>query len=159
MTRQEPYLHCDGLDHLRLISYDLEGLTGPDRHMDERIVRAVLPCLREAAPHCPGDQPIFWDEPLRKQPVPRVTELIDAVLRIVELYDERQDVGRRPVLGSDFVAQAASCLSASGARGQPLGPRLARILCHNLVELLLARGLDQKTAGLGRQSSSEAAHV
>jgi len=56
---------------------------GPDRELDEAICLGVFPDLRPAAPHCVGDDPIFWDEPFYKKRPPKLTASIDAAVALV----------------------------------------------------------------------------
>jgi hypothetical protein len=56
---------------------------GPSRGLDIAIAQAVWPQLSRYAPYCVGDEPIFWEEPFRKQPCPEFTSSLDAALRLV----------------------------------------------------------------------------
>lgn len=61
----------------------LEQATGPDRELDVEIVFALYPDIGAYQPHCRGEEPIFWNEPYRKQPCPEFTKSIDAALTLV----------------------------------------------------------------------------
>lgn len=60
-----------------------EKAEGPIRELDVAIAQAVWPQLTHYAPHCRGEEPIFWDDPFRKQPCPHFTASLDAALTLV----------------------------------------------------------------------------
>lgn len=61
----------------------VEKAEGPVRELDVAIAQAVWPQLTHYAPHCRGEEPIFWDDPFRKQPCPYFTASIDLALTLV----------------------------------------------------------------------------
>lgn len=66
----------------------LEGLTAPDREVDALIMGACFEWAKPEppylAPHCVGDQPIYWHapEPYYKRPVPELTASLDATVAL-----------------------------------------------------------------------------
>ena len=57
----------------------VEAGSGSDRQLDVQIIQALHPSIGEYAPHCPGDDPIFWHEPFCKEPCPHLTSSLDAI--------------------------------------------------------------------------------
>jgi len=56
-------------------------IVGPgSRELDAEIVMFCYPDIGAPAPHCAGDEPIFWHEPYRKKPVPKLTTSLDAAV-------------------------------------------------------------------------------
>lgn len=53
---------------------------GLDRALDTDICTHLFPEAGPCEPHCPGDEPIFWHDPLHKKPPPRLTLRVDSVL-------------------------------------------------------------------------------
>lgn len=68
----------------------LQGLTAPDREVDALIMGACFEWAKPEppylAPHCVGDQPIYWHapEPYYKRPAPELTASLDAVVALCE---------------------------------------------------------------------------
>lgn len=69
----------------------LKELKEPSREVDEAIIAICFPAWGKAeppyyAPHCVGDEPIYWHAPdwLYKQPCPKLTASIDAAVALVE---------------------------------------------------------------------------
>lgn len=68
----------------------LEGLTAPDREVDALIMGACFEWAKPEppylAPHCVGDQPIYWHapEPYYKRPAPELTASLDAAIALCE---------------------------------------------------------------------------
>ena len=56
---------------------------GPSRELDVAIARSAWPQPTRYAPHCVGEESIFWGDPFYKQPCPEFTESFDAALRLV----------------------------------------------------------------------------
>lgn len=56
---------------------------GPDRDIDVAIVMALYPDIGPYQPHCAGDEPIFWNDPYRKQRCPKFTESLDAAVTLI----------------------------------------------------------------------------
>lgn len=61
----------------------VEGLGGPCRETDVLIVQALYPDIGPCEPHCAGDTPIFWNDPLYKKPCPLLTASLDAVVALI----------------------------------------------------------------------------
>jgi hypothetical protein len=61
----------------------VEKCEKPDREIDVAIVQAIFPDIGQYAPHCPGDDPIFWHDPYYKRECPCLTSSIDAVVELM----------------------------------------------------------------------------
>lgn len=61
----------------------IEASSNPDRGIDVAIVRALHPDIGRYAPHCKGEEAIFWEDPYRKQPAPMFTSSIDDAIKLV----------------------------------------------------------------------------
>ena len=76
----------------------VQKATGPDREIDVAIMAACFEWAKAEppyyAPHCVGDEPIYWHAPswLRKRPCPELTGSIDAALALVERVLPGNDV-------------------------------------------------------------------
>lgn len=62
----------------------VEALSGPCRETDVLIIQALHTDIGPCEPHCAGETPIFWNDPLYKKPCPPLTTSVDAVLALIE---------------------------------------------------------------------------
>ena len=69
---------------LTALAERVEGLAGACRETDVLIVQALYPDIGPCEPHCAGDTPIFWNDPLYKKPCPPLTASLDAVVALIE---------------------------------------------------------------------------
>jgi hypothetical protein len=65
------------------IAKKCEHADGPSRDLDVSIAYALHPDIGNYQPHCPGEEPIFWNDPYRKQPCPKFTASFDAAASLI----------------------------------------------------------------------------
>lgn len=61
----------------------VEKASGQDRELDVAIILTLFPDAGPYQPYCKGDEPIFFNEPYRKQECPKLTSSIDAALTLL----------------------------------------------------------------------------
>jgi len=68
---------------LEQLALKCETATTSSRELDVEIAQAVWPQLDRYAPHCKGEEPIFWEDPFRKRQCPEFTKSLDAAMTLI----------------------------------------------------------------------------
>lgn len=109
-------------EELEALAVRCEQASGADRELDKLVVQAAYPEIGEPAPHCVGDEPIFWRDPYYKRCVPKLTASTDAILALIA----EKLPGWRYRVGLDDGAHRAAVFEAGAGRS------LSRsIILHN----------------------------
>ena len=129
---------------LSALAEKVEGLPGPCRETDVLIVQALYPDIGPCEPHCAGDTPIFWNDPLYKKPCPTLTVSLDAVVALIEkeLPEWHWRVqGGNPDTGATVMSGRPVALLLRGREGLPFCFTKISADCATPVLALLAAAL------------------
>lgn len=110
---------------------------GPNRDLDVSIVYALHPDIGNYQPHCQGDEPIFWQDPYRKQRCPKFTASMDAA---ETLFPDNTEVIQYWILGKKPSVNARHGDTHVTANGNTK----ALALCAAALELRVSLALTSK---------------
>ena len=100
----------------------VQNATGPDRDVDVAIMATCFDWAKAEppyyAPHCVGDEPIYWHAPnwLQKRPCPELTASMDAALALVERVLPGWKV-------SLYIGHLTGAKDGSGSRAELFSPK------------------------------------